>query len=637
MSYQVLARKYRPQRFSDVIGQEHVTRTLQNAISQQRIAHGYIFSGHRGIGKTTIARILAMALNCRSSDKPSPEPCGVCDSCQEIRAGSAVDVIEIDAATNRGIDEIRELRDAARYRPARDRYKIYILDEAHQITDAAFNALLKTLEEPPSHIVFMMATTQPEDIPQTIRSRCQHFSFHAVRFDEIVKQLRDIATQENITAEEDALAALAEAGDGSMRDALSIMDQAIACCAVFEGSAGAKLTAAQVRGLMGSVSSDVLMQAMDAVNRNASEELLKLLDRLMTEGQSPMHFAKQLVRFLRNALMAKVAGSDSPLLQISSDERQKVAHTASLFSEEDLTRFLNIVLRTHDELGYRQEQRFHLELGMLKLVHAHRLLPIEELLSQASASTIASSTGSARPSVTPSAAKLPEAKPPFAASRTSSGSSFGSSAASSPRQQPSPFEVDRLRKARSEPEMSSSASSPFEAKPQFGSRPLVASLEAAKVTATATAVAEPPEESTSAPSTEPVSVESLRAALIGILEAQQQETAADLLARGEWKLDGNQINLRLPLSEKLIDVTLSAEAKRLLTQEATRLCGRMMKLTIAGGGTAQTPAMERTSSGNGNGNGTGARQRAAEDPIVQRMQEKFGAEVRTVVDLRHKK
>src|SRR5205807_7654211 len=174
--------------------------------------------------------ILAMSLNCRTKDHPVTEPCGVCDSCTEIRAGNSVDVIEIDAATNRGIDEIRELREAARYRPARDRFKIYILDEAHQITDAAFNALLKTLEEPPSHIVFMMATTQPEDIPQTIRSRCQNFSFHAVRFDEIMRQLQDIAAKEKINAEDDALAALAEAGDGSMRDALSIMDQAIACC-----------------------------------------------------------------------------------------------------------------------------------------------------------------------------------------------------------------------------------------------------------------------------------------------------------------------------------------------------------------------------------------------------------------------
>src|SRR5437764_11140144 len=216
MSYQVLARKYRPQRFSEVIGQEHVTRTLKNAIEQGRTAHGYIFSGHRGIGKTTIARILAMALNCRSSDSPVAEPCGVCESCTEVRAGNAVDVIEIDAATNRGIDEIRELREAARYRPARDRYKIYILDEAHQITDAAFNALLKTLEEPPSHIVFMMATTQPEDIPQTIRSRCQHFNFHAVRFEEIVGRLRAIAQKHNIPADDAALPVLTAACDGSI-------------------------------------------------------------------------------------------------------------------------------------------------------------------------------------------------------------------------------------------------------------------------------------------------------------------------------------------------------------------------------------------------------------------------------------
>src|SRR5438067_1652015 len=331
MSYQVLARKYRPQKFSEVIGQEHVTRTLKNAIEQERIAHGYIFSGHRGIGKTTVARILAMALNCRSSEKPVSEPCGVCDSCIEIRAGNAVDVIEIDAATNRGIDEIRELREAARYRPARDRFKIYILDEAHQITDAAFNALLKTLEEPPPHIIFMMATTQPEDIPQTIRSRCQHFSFHAVKFDDIVGQLRAIAAKEKIAADDDALAVLAEAGDGSMRDALSIMDQAIACC-------GTALTGEVVRGLVGTVGSEILEEIFRAIHANSSEQVLRTVDRLVTEGHNPTHFARQFVRFVRNALVAKVAGGDSSLLQISSDERQRVGRVAALFSEEEVTR-----------------------------------------------------------------------------------------------------------------------------------------------------------------------------------------------------------------------------------------------------------------------------------------------------------
>ena len=386
MSYQVLARKYRPQKFSDVIGQDHVTRTLKNAIEQQRIAHGYIFSGHRGIGKTTIARILAMALNCRSKDHPVPEPCGVCESCTEIRAGNAVDVIEIDAATNRGIDEIRELRDAARYRPARDRYKIWILDEAHQITDAAFNALLKTLEEPPGHVIFMMATTQPEDIPQTIRSRCQHFSFHAVRFEEIVGQLESIAKAEGIEADHNALSLLAEAGDGSMRDALSIMDQAIACC-------GTRLTADVVRQLIGSVPSEVLEDLMGAVEQNSSENVLKLVDRLMIEGQNPTYFAKQLVRFLRNAIVARVAGADTSLLQISRDEAERVGRVAEKFTEEDLTRFLQIMLRTHNELGYKQEQRFHLELGLLRMVHAQRLLPLEQLLSDVPA---ASASGAPR-------------------------------------------------------------------------------------------------------------------------------------------------------------------------------------------------------------------------------------------------
>ena len=279
MGYQVLARKYRSQRFADVAGQDHVTRTLLNALSQNRIAHGYIFSGHRGIGKTTIARIVAQALNCRTEigteARPTPEPCGVCDSCVEIRQGNAVDVIEIDAATNRGIDEIRELRDAARYAPSRDRYKIYILDEAHQITEAAFNALLKTLEEPPSHVIFMMATTEPENIPQTIRSRFQHFSFHAVKFDDILSQLKMIAGKEDVEAEDAALALLAEAGDGSMRDALSIMDQAIASAPLENGRA--VLSSVQIRELMGSVPNAVFERLLEAVAEGQSAELMEQL------------------------------------------------------------------------------------------------------------------------------------------------------------------------------------------------------------------------------------------------------------------------------------------------------------------------------------------------------------------------
>ncbi len=548
MSYQVLARKYRPQKFSDVIGQEHVTRTLQNAIEQQRIAHGYIFSGHRGIGKTTIARILAMALNCRGkdgkADKPQPEPCGVCDSCTEIRAGGAVDVIEIDAATNRGIDEIRELRDAARYRPARDRYKIYILDEAHQITDAAFNALLKTLEEPPGHVIFMMATTAPEDIPQTIRSRCQHFSFHAVRFDDIVGQLRDIAKKEKIKADEDALAILAEAGDGSMRDALSIMDQAIACC-------GEKLTAEIVRGLVGAVPSETLEQMMTAVEKNSSEDILRQLDRLLVEGQNPTHFARQMVRFLRNAMVAKVAGKDSPLLQISTDERQRVGRVAAMFSEEDLTRFLNILLRTHGDVSYKQDQRFHLELGLLKMVHAQRLLPVEQILSGVGFEQ----TKSASSSPSRTAPPIRSSEPPRTA------------ASSYPRETPavSPFEMDRSRKSR-EPQMSSEPSA------NLGPSLVVQG-------ATAAVMALEPQGSEEVE----ISIAEIRARVVGAVEEAGFPSVASLLDGGEWSLAGSEIVIKVSATPTVVEMVVNAEAKRVATTAATSLARRALKLKVMGG------------------------------------------------------
>ena len=594
MSYQVLARKYRPQRFSEVIGQEHVTRTLRNAIEQQRIAHGYIFSGHRGIGKTTIARILAMALNCRGvdgkADKPTPEPCGVCDSCVEVRAGNSVDVIEIDAATNRGIDEIRELRDAARYRPARDRYKIYILDEAHQITDAAFNALLKTLEEPPPHIIFMMATTQAEDIPQTIRSRCQHFSFHAVKFDEIVGQLRDIASKEGIKADDEALSVLAEAGDGSMRDALSIMDQAIACC-------GTTLSGELVRGLVGNVGSEVLEELMGTVARSSSEEALRLLDRLMMEGHNPAHFAKQLVRFLRNTVVAKVAGQDSALLQISSDERARVARVADQFSEEDLARFLQIMLRTFDELGYRQEQRFHLELGVLKLVHAQRMLPLEQILSQASGE--APRTGRAQP-----------APPPLKASVISS-SAAPAGGPSAPRQSVvSPFEADRARKGRSfEPEMSAVQ------QPQMQSQ---------TATATATAVAE----------AEPLSnPEAILGHVLLELEKAGHKMLASTLEGGSVILDGNDLKVTINRPASVIELMMGPEPKRVANAAAGAAAGRPLKLSVVSGTPAVNGGAVQVSRPRETGS---ARTRAAEDPVVRRMQEKFGAEIRTVIDHRAK-
>jgi DNA polymerase-3 subunit gamma/tau len=644
MSYQVLARKYRPQQFSEVIGQDHVTRTLKNALEQERLAHGYIFSGHRGIGKTTIARILAMALNCRGVDgkgeKPVTEPCGVCSSCTEIRAGNSVDVIEIDAATNRGIDEIRELREGARYRPARDRYKIYILDEAHQITDAAFNALLKTLEEPPSHIVFMMATTQPEDIPQTIRSRCQHFSFHAVKFEQILAQLRDLAGRENIAADEDALALLAEAGDGSVRDALSILDQAIA-------SSEGTLKAETVRQLVGAAPSGTVEQVMRAVAESNTRTVLQLVDRLMTEGHSPVHFAREVVRFLRNALMAKVAGADSELLQVSSDERARAAGIADLFSEEDLTRHLQIMLRTHGDLGYKQEQRFHLELGLVKMAHAQRLLPLEQLLSGAlPAGAPATGPAALRPaagqtSPAPPIRRTPEPPrsiSPFAADSARKGP-FGKPEMSS--DAPGPRAVPQ-----SSPSESSPAPTPFGQGSASGSEavimgsaapaamPQIASQPRPEMALPEPVRAEPKAEvATEAASTKAQpSPEDLGAAVSSAVEAAGHPVAANLLSSGRWFYEGSQPAVQLAASDFTVKMTLGAVPLKAANAAASQALGWPAKLKISGGGEA-----------NGAPNGKPARKtgastsRVAEDPIVQKMQEVFGAEIRTVIDYQNKK
>ncbi len=640
MSYTVLARKYRPQKFSEVIGQEHVTRTLQNAIEQGRTAHGYIFSGHRGIGKTTVARILAAALNCRSTDHPVPEPCGICESCTEIRVGNAVDVIEIDAATNRGIDEIRELREAARYRPARDRFKIYILDEAHQITDAAFNALLKTLEEPPDHIVFMLATTQPEDIPQTIRSRCQHFSFRAVKFDDIVGQLRDLLTREKIEADDDALALLAEAGDGSMRDALSILDQAIA-------SSSGKLTADSVRNLVGAAPAHILEHVMQAVSESKSEEILRQIDHLISEGHSPTHFARQMVRFLRNATIARIAGKNSALLQISNEERERVARVAELFGEEDLTRHLQIMLRTHGELGYKQEQRFHLELGLLKMAHAQKLLPIEQLLSDVSATpTHTAQKSSPRPSIVGNQssggprteqAGRPNYVSPFAADSARKGTPRQEDSASSV-PQPGPRIVAQV--TQQEPViMGSAAPAPAperDAEPVSDSRDVAGYVSADAATAPVQA-SQPadPTQPASAIQTPQEQVERLRGAVLQALTDGNQNFLASLLSGGEWSVQGNELVIKIAESQTVLDMSLGNDAKRLVIGSASGLLSRAIKLKVVPG--ANVASQPKRNGGPSPSSGVGGRGRAEQDPIVRRMQEKFGAEIRTVIDYRDKR
>ncbi len=633
MGYQVLARKYRPQRFADVAGQDHVTRTLLNALAQNRIAHGYIFSGHRGIGKTTIARIVAMALNCRtevgSAERPTPEPCGVCDSCIEVRQGNAVDVIEIDAATNRGIDEIRELRDAARYAPSRDRYKIYILDEAHQITDAAFNALLKTLEEPPAHVIFMMATTQPEDIPQTIRSRCQHFSFHAVKFDDILAQLKMIAAEEQVVAEDAALALLAEAGDGSMRDALSIMDQAIASAPVENGRP--VLSSEQIRELMGTVPNAVFERLLEAVAAGQSAELMEQLNLLVNAGHNPSSLARQMVRYLRNTLMAKLGGEQTELLQISGDERARAARTALLFTEEELTRNLQIVLRTFDDLNYRQEQRFHLELGLIKLIHAQRLLPIEELLSGVSGRRV--HPRQPRRSVF----RIPSRRKPSAISLCR----HRPLRPSPPLVHPAAAGV-RVHRSNKAPARSLNSNAPRPQSPRQaatfqGATPFPAATTqpsgyASTATLTEGALAKAPQ--AEAHSATAPSMESMRHAVGSALVDGGHDSAAELLGSAAWNLDGSSLRIEVPgVGKKMLSLTVNAAAEKIIRQELQRLGAPTRFLVVPGEGAAGKSACFRR---NRRASGRQHSETALANPLVQRAKEIFKAEVRSVLDLRQK-
>jgi DNA polymerase-3 subunit gamma/tau len=372
MSYQVIARKWRPQTFNDLVGQAHVTETLGNAIRNNRVAHAYIFSGARGVGKTTAARILAKALNCVNG--PTPDPCGECDSCKEIAAGTSLDVIEIDAASNRGIDQIRELREMVRYAPAAARSKVVILDEAHMLTGEASNALLKTLEEPPDRVIFVMATTEPENLVDTIRSRSQHFHFRALTFAEITGRLEEIAHKENLTIEPGALAVIARMAEGSLRDALSLLEQARAYC-------GDAIPDKEVRELLGVVPDDALEELVGAIASGSADRALSLVHTFQKEGRNLQHFCREAIRHMRNLLIARACGADSDLIAATPDQRPALARAAEQFSEEDLTRFFQILLQTDDDLRRKPDPRVHLEMGLLRLINASRLAPLEELLA----------------------------------------------------------------------------------------------------------------------------------------------------------------------------------------------------------------------------------------------------------------
>jgi DNA polymerase-3 subunit gamma/tau len=372
LEYLVLARKFRPQSFEDVAGQEHVVKTLRNAISQGRVAHAFLFSGPRGVGKTSVARILAKSLNCEKG--PTATPCNVCSNCREITAGSSLDVREIDGASNRGIDEIRELREYVKFAPAAAKYKIYIIDEVHMLTREAFNALLKTLEEPPAHVIFIFATTENHKVPATILSRCQCYDFRRISLAEIAANLGKVAAAEGIQISPAALIWIAEAGDGSMRDAQSIFDQVISY-------AGMNINDTDVEEILGLVDRKYLFSLSAAVLQRNAGQCLTILEEAYLAGIDMKHFYQMMLKHFRNLLLVKIAADGSSSFDIAPEQIQKLKDQVQPVSRETLQRYLEILIKEEDSFRRSQEARMKLETVIVGLAYLEPIIPLGEIIS----------------------------------------------------------------------------------------------------------------------------------------------------------------------------------------------------------------------------------------------------------------
>jgi len=358
MSYLVLARKWRPQQFDDLVGQEHVSQTLKNAITADRVHHAFLFTGARGVGKTSAARIFAKALNCQQG--PTVTPCGVCPSCIDITNSQGIDVLEIDGASNTGVDDIRELREHIRYLPSQSRYKIFIIDEVHMLSINAFNALLKTLEEPPEHAKFIFATTEPHKIPVTILSRCQRFDFKKIGMAPLVARLRYIVDQEGVAVSEDGLAIVARNGGGSMRDALSTLDQVIAFC-------GDRIGDDELQALLGLVSRRLLLDTIEALIDRDPRQVLALIQKVDDHGHSFRQFGQQLVELLRALVILKVVENPGDLLDFSDAETQELKAMIAPVSLEDLQRFLGVLIKAEADLALSNYPRLTMEMALVRL------------------------------------------------------------------------------------------------------------------------------------------------------------------------------------------------------------------------------------------------------------------------------
>lgn len=604
MAYQVIARKWRPQTFADLVGQSHVTETLANAIKQDRVAHAYIFSGARGVGKTTAARILAKALNCEKG--PTPEPCGECASCKEIAAGNSLDVIEIDAASNRGIDQIRELNEMVRYAPAAARRKVVILDEAHMLTTDASNALLKTLEEPPDRVIFVMATTEPEELVDTIRSRSQHFHFRALTFNEIVGRLQYIAGKESLKIDDGALAVIARMADGSMRDSLSLLEQARAYC-------GDNIADEPVRALLGVVPEDALNELVEAIATKSADRAFGLVNTFQKEGRNLQHFCREAIRHVRNLLIVRVCGAESELVAATPDQRPGLAKAAALFQEEDLTRFFQILLQTDDDLRRKPDPRVHLEMGLLRLVNAARLAPLEELLNEMKSN----GSGTSGPTGGGTKSAPPATRAPFTPPTPSRAIGAASAAPSFP---PPATSFSPAAVAKSEP--APTLSSPF----ATSSGSAAAAAPALKPVEADPVPAAPSKPAAAATAGAGISAEHIAAIKSAL--AEQQKFLGELLEHATtWEIEGAELRILFPAEKStFISLVEGRDTMDKIRAAATRVLGRTLRVCARLDSSAGIDANNSRSASSTQQ----MRERFEKDPVVKSMLQRFGGRITEV-------
>lgn len=568
MSYQVIARKWRPQKFEDVTGQEVLTRTLQNAIEHGRLHHAYLFSGARGVGKTTTARLVAKALNCHKSDGPTATPCATtdetaCASCREIAEGRSMDVLEIDAASNTGVENVRDvIINSISITPARDRYRVFIIDEVHMLSPSAFNALLKTIEEPPPNVVFIMATTEEHKVPDTIASRCQLFEFRTIATAKIADRLRLIANAEKTSISDEAIREIARAGDGSMRDAQSAFDQVISF-------AGEKITTDDVERALGIAGADVLARVVNGIAENKPAEALAIVDDLVMRGHNLRNFCRDVLGHLRDLLVVKVSG-DPRLLDSSAAESAALEQQAKLFSQSDLVRFFHSLAETETCLKDAANPRYQVEVGLVKLMEMRRLAPLGDLVER-----IAALEDALRSGKPPAERMTPQSAP------SGSPASGGTRAATA------------------------------------GGLTKGAASNAAQVTEQATG------EAPVAPSGS--LVERIKSALE---QKRRRLLIAALDAARRAELDGDELLLEFtPEAKHYRDTLDKPDSKKILREVCHEICGREIGIRFAikdqnvRGGAALLPEEE------GRRTKQQAQQAAAQNPTVQQVLRAFGGEI----------